>query len=214
MDNLKNIEISAFPKFKIESSSFLNLANLTSIKFKKTSEYKHRVKFQETGSLPKISIVQTGAFDNLPKLGRLEFDFTVDEFEKEAFKEIIRVESFLAYNVKQTHLPRLFTNSPFLELFLFKNNLLSFDKNTFDGLTNLERLLLSENHGLAIVNEEKFKPVIEQIVRRLGRISMPTMDCGCDVKWLLSNPAWVDVFKTSTCLGRYALQTFNTIRKE
>ena len=30
---------------------------------------------------------------------------------------------------------------------------------------------------------------------------MSYLDCGCDVKWLFSKPAWVDVMKKATCLG-------------
>ncbi|XP_063614449.1 oplophorus-luciferin 2-monooxygenase non-catalytic subunit-like [Penaeus indicus] len=171
-----------------------------------------------------IPVLQSASLTGLDLRGNL-----INEFPVDCFKELINVMNiFASGNNIETIFPETFANLPLLNYVDLSDNTLSnipkgaiafistdkgyinlrsniisnIEVNAITGL-NAGTLYLNGN-SLSVLEEDVFRPILEG--GATVYLNENPLQCGCDVAWLVTNPALLALIPKATCYNGESLE--------
>lgn len=109
----------------------------------------------------------------------------------------------LSFNKLETLAPKTFSNLPNLSILNLGNNLFEEIAEDFSGLSANTQILL-HNNNFRILSESTFRNFVERVMKiplATGLIDLDNnpLECGCDVKWIVSELKATGVMRNARC---------------
>jgi len=174
------------------STSLPALSPLSSLRLLSLSE----------GSFPTLT---AGNFAGLEQLMTLFIDNSqVETIAPDTFMNLTRLNQLsLSFNKLETLAPKTFSNLPNLSILNLGNNLFQEIAEDFSGLS-ANTLILLHNNKFRILSESTFRNFVERVMKiplATGLIDLDNnpLECGCDVKWIVSDLKATGVMRNARC---------------
>ena len=198
LPKLNHLDLSNQLIVSLPSRAFCNLYNLTGLNL----------------SSNMIKNTQDNMFYNL--LSLVHLDLSSNSINKIQDNTINNLPSLANLDLSSNSIKRIednsFSNLPSLvNLDLSKNSNILHIGTMFSHLQNPDLVVHLAENNVKVLLERSFKPFIETVNAKSGKgyIDMlyNTLQCGCDVKWLLtSNFEWTGLFQNSSCYDGLKLE--------